>query len=104
MGVNRRLDQVVCDTSLTNTIDLTNQSLNHGNHSNTNEICRRFSTYILPRIHCNVVNLCVEGWMYHQIFGSINYPNLRKITFDNIEVDMVRRIFKSTLLVRLTSE
>jgi hypothetical protein len=103
LSISQRLDQIVCDTSLTDTLDLTNISCNDANSSNTNEIFRRFSTYVLPRIHCNVVSLAVQGSMYHQIFGFINYPNLRKVTFDNVKLDMASQIFTGMLHIGLST-
>ena len=97
MGINQRLDKAVSDASLTHSLDLTKISCNDENNSSINEILVRFSTYILPRIRSNVVTLAVQSSMYHHIFRSITYPNLNKVTFDNIQLDMASQIFQSML-------
>ena len=98
MNINQRLDKVICDTSLTHSLDLTKILVNDENNSSINDILNRFSTHILPRIHYNIVTLAVQGSMYHKIFRSTNYPNLRKLTLDNVELDMASQIFKSMLI------
>ncbi len=97
MGINQRLDKVACDISLTHSLDLTRISYNDGNNSRMNEILDRFSMDILPRIHHKIETLAVQGSIFHRIFRSNNYPNLRKLTLDNVELDMASHIFNSML-------
>ena len=46
VGVNQKLDNVVCDTNFTRSIDLTTIKSNETGHSRTNEIFDRFCMHI----------------------------------------------------------
>lgn len=97
VGINQRLDKIACDISITHSLDLTHISLNDRSNSRTNEILDRFSMEILPQISHKIEFLAVQSSIFHRIFRSHNYPNLCKLTLDNVKLDMASQIFNSML-------
>ena len=68
IGVNRRLDMFACDGSVASCIDLTQMLFYDLTDSPLNEKFIRFSTMVLPRIHCTIVNLIIRGPMHKHVF------------------------------------
>jgi hypothetical protein len=97
VGVNQKLDKVVCDINFTQAVDLTTVLSNEASDSRTNAIVDRFYTCILPRIHNNVESFTIQASFLQRILHTSNYPNLHKLTFVNLKLDMASQIFHSML-------
>ena len=94
LDINPRLDEVVCDITFTQAVDLTTLS-NEGDDSRSNAVADRFYTHILPRIRNNVKSLTVQASFLQRVLRTISYPNLHKLTLVNLSIDMVSQIFSS---------
>ncbi len=90
VGVNRKLDTVVCDINFTRIIDLTMASSNQMNDSIIND---RYCMQILPRIHHHVECLTVRGCFLERVLHASSYPNLRKLILVDLELNVGSRIF-----------
>ena len=97
LGISPRLDKIVCDITCTQTIDLSTLLPNDASDSRNNAILDQFYTHILPRIHNNVESFVVQASFLQHILRASHYPNLRKLTLVNLDIDMISRIFNSML-------
>ena len=97
VGVNRKLNNVACDTNFTRTIDLITISSNEDADSEMNVIFDRFCMQILPRIDDNIECLIVEAYCFQLVLNAINYYKLRKLTLVNLELNMGCHIFNGML-------
>ncbi|CAF4160160.1 unnamed protein product [Rotaria sp. Silwood2] len=98
IGINPKLDKIVCDICFTKDINLMTISPNDTSDSRFNAMVDRFHTQILPRIHNNVESLSIQASLLQRILHSNNYPNLHKL---NLEMDMAFHIFnKKSLFIR----
>ncbi|CAF4236934.1 unnamed protein product [Rotaria socialis] len=101
MGISQKLDRFACDFYFTKDVDLTTVSSNDTSNSRLNVMVDRFCTYILPRIHNNVACLSVQASLFQRILHSSNYPNLRKLTLINLDIDTASHMFnKKSLFIR----
>jgi hypothetical protein len=98
VGIHQKLDKVACDINFTKAIDLTTVSSNDTSDSKLNVVVDRFCTYILPRIQNNLESLSVQASLLPCILYARNYPNLRKLTLLDLEMDMASHIFNSMLI------
>ena len=98
IDINQKLDKILCDINFTKDVDLTIISSNDTNDLKLNVMMDRFCTFILFRIHNNVEALSVEASLLKNIFRTINYPNLHKLTILNLNMDMASAIFNSILI------
>jgi hypothetical protein len=98
LGVNQKLDKIVCDINFTKDVDLTIISSNDTSDSKLNVMMDRFGAFILLRIHNNVEALSVQASLLQNIFRTINYPNLHKLTILNLNMDMASAVFNSMLI------
>ncbi|CAF3535389.1 unnamed protein product [Rotaria socialis] len=98
MGISQKLDRFACDFYFTKDVDLTTVSSNDTSNSRLNVMVDRFCTYILPRIHNNVACLSVQASLFQRILHSSNYPNLRKLTLINLDIDTASHMFNSTFV------
>jgi hypothetical protein len=89
MGVNDRLDRVVCDTYFTRFVDLAAISSNTENEI----ILSRFCLEISPRIHQNAKCLTLEPMSMERILLASDYPNLYKLNFVQLEQEQALRYF-----------
>jgi hypothetical protein len=96
-GINKKLDRVACDSSLTQCVDLTTVPLYGMSDSRMNAIIDRFCTDIFPRIHHSMESLIVQASIFQRILNVNNYPNLRKLTLVNLELTMALQMFNSML-------
>ena len=97
LGIDPRFDQIVCDTTFSQAVDLTTLLSNEASDSENNTVADRFYTHILPRIHNNVESFVVQASSLQDILRASHYPNLRKLTLVNLAIDMVPRVFNSML-------
>jgi hypothetical protein len=98
VGVNQKLDKIACDIIFTKEVDLTTISSNDASDSKLNVMMDRFCACILLRIHNNVEALSVQASVLQNVFRTINYPNLHKLTILNLDMDMASAIFNSMLI------
>jgi hypothetical protein len=61
VGVNEKLDRVVCDINFTRFVDLLRIESNRVTDSRSNTILHRFCMDILPRIHGKVESLTLQA-------------------------------------------
>jgi hypothetical protein len=77
VGVNERLDRVVCDRHFTTQeIELTQSAM-----------LDRFCSYILPRICDDVTWLTVEPMTMERVLLAASYPNLSSLCIRNLDRD-----------------
>ena len=88
VGINQRLDNVLCSTDCTRAIDFVKIS------SKTETILNRFCRHILPKIHEHVECFTMEPCIFQRIFHTCNYTNLYKLTLVNFELNMASHIFR----------
>ncbi|CAF1599863.1 unnamed protein product [Rotaria sordida] len=110
VGVNEKLDNVACDRTFTQSIDLTSISSNEKDNSKTNAILDRFCLHILPRIHDNIECLTVDAcflkrilyedcpfilnfrYQISELIITIDYEVLN-VSMLNLLIDIYHRIF-----------
>ncbi|CAF1360538.1 unnamed protein product [Rotaria sordida] len=110
VGVNEKLDNVACDRTFTQSIDLTSISSNEKDDSKTNAILDRFCLHILPRIHDNIECLTVDAcflkrilyedcpfilnfrYQISELIITIDYEVLN-VSMLNLLIDIYHRIF-----------
>jgi hypothetical protein len=95
LGVNSRLDNVVCDNTFSQAVDLTALLLNEPSDSRNNAVAGRFYAHIVPRTRNNVKSFTVQTSFIQCILRTSNYPNLHKLTLVNLSIDMAAHIFSS---------
>jgi hypothetical protein len=95
IGVNKRLNQIVHDSTFTNCITLIHRSSNGLYYRLINRILDRFCSDILPEIHHKIKWLNVEALSVKRILLSTNYPNLYGLGIYNIEEKTASHIFTS---------
>lgn len=98
LGIDSRLDQVVCDMTFSRAVDLTTLLSDEENASTSRPVNDRIFTHILPRIRQNVESLTVQASYLPCILHTSNYPNLRKLTLVNLTIALASHIFSSTSL------
>ncbi|CAM4952483.1 unnamed protein product [Rotaria socialis] len=96
-GINKRLDNMVCDINLTRSINLMMLPSNRVIDWRTSTIRDRIFMQLLPRIHNNVECLTVQGCFFLRVLLAGNYLNLRKLTLINLEFTMACHIFNGKL-------
>ncbi|CAF1058471.1 unnamed protein product [Rotaria sordida] len=85
LGVNKRLNRLVCDPTFTHFLDLTIKASYDERHSLPDVILDRFCLFILPRIHNNIQSLRVEPSSMERILLICNYPKLHKLILNSIK-------------------
>lgn len=98
-GINKKLDNVACDRTFTQSIDLTSISSSEKDGSKTNATLDRFCLHILPRIHNNVECLTVDACFLERILHGNKYFNLHRITLINLDVNMASHILDGIIYI-----
>jgi len=93
MGVNMRLNQIICDPFFTNYLTLLRVSFNNVTHPVADAILQRFCLQILPEIHDNVKWLNVESLSMERVFVAAKYSNLYGLGIYNIDEGTAQRLF-----------
>jgi len=93
VGVNKRLDKLVCDIVYTRSVQLIKTNSNDDNYSLPNPILDRFCSHILPRIHNYIECLTLESFSIERILYVGNYPKLWKLTLINFEQEFAWNYF-----------
>ena len=93
VGSNKKLDNVACDRTFTQSIDLTSISSNENDNSKMGTALDRFCLHILPRIHNNIQCLTVDAYFLERILHGNKYCNLHRVTLINLDVNMASQIF-----------
>jgi hypothetical protein len=93
VGVNEKLDRVVCDINFTRFVDLLTIESNRVTDSRSNVILHRFCMEILPRIHDKVESLTLQACFLPRVLHATNYLHLRKLVIINLELSMACHIF-----------
>ncbi len=93
VGVNQKLNNVVCDAYFTRTVDLTTIPFDQMDDSTTNAILHRFSVDILPRIRHKMECLAIQGCFWQHALHSSHYLGLHKLTLIKLQLNMVFDIF-----------
>lgn len=99
VGVNQKLDSLVCDINFTRAINLTTITSDGMDDSRTNAILDRFCRQILPRIQNYVTCLTVPACFSKRVLYAANCLNLSKLTLVNLEFIMALHIFNGMFLV-----
>ncbi|CAF1310975.1 unnamed protein product [Rotaria sordida] len=93
VGVNEKLDRVVCDVSFTRLVDLITIESNQVTDSRNHAILDRFCMEILPRIHDKVESLTLQACFLPCVLRATNYLQLRKLVIINLKFTMALYIF-----------
>ncbi|UJR29402.1 hypothetical protein I4U23_010614 [Adineta vaga] len=86
VGINKKLDRVVCDNDFTRLIDLISIEPYQMTDSRSNTIFDRFCIDILPRIFDKVECLILQASILPRVLHATNYPNLRKLVINNFKL------------------
>ena len=98
MGLNRRLNTIICDPIFTSHLSLMKQMSDDSVHSLTNSILDRFCSEILPEIYCNIKWLDLEASSMERIFLATDYPNLCRLGLFDVSVEKAVSLFTSKKL------
>lgn len=79
MNVNKRFDQLVCDTMYTHSLELITNHSKYDNGPLPDPFLDRFCFHILPQIHQNIECLTLEPISMGRILCAGEYPHLRKL-------------------------
>lgn len=93
MGINTRLDQILCDPIFTNHLTLMRSSSNDLFHPLVDVILDRFCSKVLPQIHRNIKRLNLESLSMERILLASDYPNLCGLGLYQIDYDTALRLF-----------
>jgi len=93
IGVNRRLNRIICDPTFTYRITLLTFSSDNVAHPLPNTMLDRFCSQILPKIHHNVKYLRVESLSMERVLLAAKYPNLYGLSIFNVKEETIQRIF-----------
>ncbi len=107
IGVNIRLNKIVCDSIFTNRLTLVNFLPSHlimkasspiyFGYPLPDPIVDRFYLHILPKIHQNVKWLDLESLSMERVLLSTNYPNLSGIALYNIPIERAVHLFSGKI-------
>jgi hypothetical protein len=98
VGSNKKLDNIACDRTFTQSINLQSISSSEKDESKTSAILDRLCFDILPRIHNTVECLTVDACFLERILHGNNYFNLHRITLINVDLNMASLIFNGIVL------
>ena len=93
MGVNRRLNTIVCDPIFTSHLTLMKRLSDDSVHSLSDSTLDRFCSQILPEIHCRIKWLDLEASSMEQIFLAADYPNLCGLGLFDISLETAVSLF-----------
>jgi len=94
-GINKRLDNILCDHEVTNNLKLFKWSSNGDIYPLDNKMLDFLCLKILPKIHNHVKSLNMEVSSIKRIIRSAYYPNLCKIALYNIDINSAIYLFNS---------
>ncbi|CAF1622640.1 unnamed protein product [Rotaria sp. Silwood1] len=95
IGVNKRLNTFVHDSTFTSHLTLMRRFSNNTIHPLSDTIIDRF-LQILPSIHHKIQWLDVESSSMERIL-STNYPNLYGLGLYNLEIEKAKHLFTSKI-------
>ncbi|UJR29391.1 hypothetical protein I4U23_010603 [Adineta vaga] len=100
VGIDKKLDRVVCDDDFTRLVDLMSTEPYEMKDERSNAMFDRFCIDILPRIYDKVECLTLQATILPRVLYATNYPNLRKLVINNFKLRMTYQIFneKSTFI------
>ncbi|CAF1417233.1 unnamed protein product [Rotaria sordida] len=98
IGVNKRLNKIVCDSFFTNRLTLLKSSLNYCVLPLSDRILDRFCLQILPKIHDKIKWLDLESFSMERILLATNYPNLYGLGLYNIQEEKAIYLFNNESL------
>ncbi|CAF0926583.1 unnamed protein product [Rotaria sordida] len=93
MGINTRLDQILCDLIFTNHLTLMRSSSNDLFHPLVDVMIDRFCSQILSQIHHNIKWLNLESLSMERILLASDYPNLCGLGLYQIGYAISLRLF-----------
>ncbi|CAF3982361.1 unnamed protein product [Rotaria sp. Silwood1] len=98
IGVNKRLNTFVHDSTFTSHLTLMRRFSNNTIHPLSDTIIDRF-LQILPSIHHKILWLDVESSNMERILLSTNYPNLYGLGLYNFEIEKVKHLFTNETIL-----
>jgi len=99
IGIDDKLDRIVCDDIFTQSIDFVTTSSNDEHGSITDQMMNRFCRKILPRIHLNVTCFTCKSLSMKYILQASDYPNLYKLNLFELNLEQALYYFNGTELV-----
>ena len=90
---NQHLDTVAQHHTFTNNLNFVSIDSNENVSSVSDTMLDRFCTSVLPRIHSNVKSLVLESTSMERILVVTNYPQLTKLKFFNMNLEIFSRYF-----------
>ncbi|CAF4921626.1 unnamed protein product [Rotaria magnacalcarata] len=95
VGINKRIDQILCDPTITGRLTLMRSSASGHIHPLDNVILDRFCCQTLPQIHHHIQWLNLESLTMERILRAAEYPNLCGLGLHRIDYKAMRRLFDS---------
>jgi hypothetical protein len=99
IGIDDKLDRIVCDDIFTQSIDFVTTSSDDEHGSITDQIMNRFCRKILPRIHQNVTCFTCESLSLKYILQASDYPNLYRLNLFELNLEQALYYFNGTEFV-----
>ncbi|CAF1937150.1 unnamed protein product [Rotaria magnacalcarata] len=93
VGINKRIDQILCDPTITGRLTLMRSSASGRIHPLDNVILDRFCCQTLPQIHHHIQWLNLESLTMERILRAAEYPNLCGLGLHRIDYKAMRRLF-----------
>ncbi|CAF3237710.1 unnamed protein product [Rotaria socialis] len=93
VGINKRIDKILCDPTITGRLTLMRNSANGHIHPLDNVILDRFCSQTLPQIHHHIQWLNLESLTMERILGAAEYPNLCRLGLHRIDYKTMQRLF-----------
>ncbi|CAF1091833.1 unnamed protein product [Rotaria sordida] len=105
IGVNRKLDRVARDTSFTQSLDFV-KILDNVDNLKINFMLDRFCLDIIPRIEHYIKCLTIDLFSIDRVLRIGNYPQLHKLTLNNVQYDIIYKMFnnKSAIIHTLKNQ
>jgi hypothetical protein len=98
IGVNKRLNKIVHDSTFTNVLTLLNYPLDGSICSLPYPMLNRFYLQILPQIHHKIEWLNLESSSMEHILLSTNYPNLYGLGLYDLEIERAQYLFTGKIV------
>jgi hypothetical protein len=99
IGVNKRLNKIVHDSSFTSMLTLLNYHLDGSIYSLSYPMLDRFCSEILPEINHKIEWLNLELSSMARILLSTNYPNLYGLGLYGLEIEIAKYLFTGKIVL-----
>ena len=99
MGVNERIDEILCDSTFTKSLSLIEHFSFHRMCLFNDQIMDRFCLEILPRIEDRVEWITVEYSSMERVLLSGNYSNLSGLEIDNANGEDMLHYFSGEIVL-----